>query len=347
MQEAVKRAGIEKTDVNDAMIGTVLPELGFAKTGRMALNHAGFPNTTAFHTVNRQCSSSLQAITHMAHSIFANQIDVALAGGVESMSHNYNPTRGIPLDPSPILTNSNVKDAKDCLMPMGITSETVAERYGIGRKRQDEYAYESHRRASEALKNGWFREESVPVTVRRTDEKTDQEGEFTVEQDEGVRHGLTLEKISSLKPAFKENGGSTAGNSSQVSDGASSTILASRQWASDHGLTPIGKFLGTKVSGCAPDEMGIGPALAIPALLKYTGIDLQDVDIIELNEAFASQTIYCIDKVGLDIEKVNPKGGAIALGHPTGATGARQTATLLAELRRQDKELGMVTMCAR
>lgn len=213
MQAAVQRANIQYEDVNDAMIGNVCAELGFAKTGRMALNHAGFPSTTAFHTVNRQCSSSLQAITHMAHSIFAGQIDVALAGGVESMSRNYQPTRGIPLDVSPRLLGSSNKEARDCLKPMGITSETVAERYGVGRKRQDEFAFESHRRASEALKNGLFKEESVPVKVQRVNEKTGQEEEYTVELDEGIRHGLTFEKLQTLKAAFKENWGSTAGNS--------------------------------------------------------------------------------------------------------------------------------------
>lgn len=212
MQAAVQRAGIEKSDVNDVLIGNVLAELGFAKTGRMALNHAGFPNSTTFHTVNRQCSSSLQAITHIAHSIMVGQVDVGLAGGVESMSRNYS-SRGIPTDVSPALLKSSIKDARDCLMPMGITSENVAERYNVDRKSQDEYAVRSHGRASRAQKEGRFDWETVPVKVQRIDEASGQPAEFEVTKDDGIRHGLTFEKVSTLKPVFGENGKSTAGNS--------------------------------------------------------------------------------------------------------------------------------------
>ena len=203
------------------LVGNVLAELGFAKTGRMALNHAGFPSTTTFHTVNRQCSSSLQAITHISHAIMVGQIDVGMAGGVESMSRNYG-SRGVPQDVSPNLRNSHVRDAKDCLMPMGNTSENVADRYGISRKVQDEYGLESHRRASEAQSTGRFEQEIVPVTYEyKTVEGELVEGEsgsgdltsVTVLKDDGIRHGLTLEKLASLKAVFKENGGSTAGNS--------------------------------------------------------------------------------------------------------------------------------------
>jgi acetyl-CoA acyltransferase 1 len=212
MKAAVQRARIEPKDVNDAMIGNVLAELGFAKTGRMALNHAGFPNSTTFHTVNRQCSSSLQAITHISHAIMVGQIDVGLAGGVESMSRNYG-SRGVPADVSPTLLGSTIKDARDCLMPMGITSENVAERYNVDRKSQDEYAVRSHSRASLAQKEGRFDWEIVPVTVQRIDETTGQATEFEVTKDDGMRHGLTFEKVSTLKPVFGENGKSTAGNS--------------------------------------------------------------------------------------------------------------------------------------
>jgi acetyl-CoA acyltransferase 1 len=212
MQAAVQRAKIEPGHVNDVIIGNVLAELGFAKTGRMALNAAGFPNSTTFHTLNRQCSSSLQAITHIANSILVGQIDVGMGGGVESMTRNYS-TRGIPVDVSPTLKNSPTKDARDCIMPMGITSENVAERYGVSRREQDEYAVESQRRASEAQKKGLFDEEVVQITARKINEETKEEGTHLVSKDEGVRHGLTFEKLSALKPAFKENGGSTAGNS--------------------------------------------------------------------------------------------------------------------------------------
>ncbi|KAL5113776.1 hypothetical protein ACEQ8H_008350 [Pleosporales sp. CAS-2024a] len=345
MKAAVERAQINKVDVNDVLIGNVLAELGFAKTGRMALNHAGFPNSTTFHTVNRQCSSSLQAVTHISHSIMVGQMDVGLAGGVESMSRNY-ASRGVPTDVSPTLLGSTVKDARDCLMPMGITSENVAERYKVDRKSQDEYAVRSHGRASRAQKEGRFDWEMTPVTVQRMDEATGQLSGHQVTQDDGIRHGLTFEKVSTLKPVFGENGKSTAGNSSQISDGASCSILARRSWAEERGLKPLGRFIGTQVQGCAPDEMGISPIYAIPALLKWAGVELKDIDIIELNEAFASQTIACVRQLGLDEDKVNPNGGAIALGHPTGATGVRQLSTLFGELRRQDKELGMVSMCA-
>ncbi|KAJ5678800.1 Thiolase N-terminal domain-containing protein [Penicillium macrosclerotiorum] len=344
MQAAVQRANIEPGQVNDALIGNVLAELGFAKTGRMALNATGFPNSTTFHTVNRQCSSSLQAITHISHSILAGQIDVGLGGGVESMSRNY-ATRGIPVDVSLTLKESPIKDARDCILPMLNTSENVASRYGITRREQDEFAAESQRRASEAQKSGRFADEIVPIRARLINEGIDEVSFHVVERDEGVRHGVTVEKLSTLKPVL-EHGLSTAGNSSQISDGASSTILARRSWAEAHGLKPIARFAGTQVAGCAPDEMGIGPVFAIRNLYKNLGIETKDIDILEMNEAFASQSIFCIRELGFDMAKVNPNGGAIALGHPVGATGARQVATLLAEMQRQDKEMGIVSMCA-
>ncbi|KAF4447935.1 acetyl-CoA acyltransferase [Fusarium austroafricanum] len=344
MAEAVRRANIQPRDVQDVLIGNVLAELGFAKTGRMALLHAGFPPSTTFHTVNRQCSSSLQAVTHMAHAIRAGQFDVAMAGGVESMSKNYQ-TRGIPHDVGPSLRNTTVKSAADCLMPMGITSENVATRYGIGRSAQDEYALLSHTRANQALAADRFVSETVPVEYTASDDDGNM-SKIRVDSDDTIRRNVTLEKLSQLKPAFLDNGSSTAGNSSQISDGASATILARRSWAIEHGLKPIARFLGTQVAGCEPDEMGIGPVYAIPRLYHNLGIEQKDVDIFELNEAFASQTLACINKLGLEIDRVNPNGGAIALGHPTGATGTRQLSTLLSELKRQEKEIGVISMCA-
>lgn len=211
MQAAVQRAKIEAGQVNDVLIGNVLAELGFAKTGRMASNAAGFPNSTTFHTVNRQCSSSLQAITHISHSILAGQIDVGLGGGVESMSRNYG-TRAIPVDVSPELKESSVKDARDCILPMLQTSENVASRYGISRQEQDEFAAESQRRASDAQKSGRFDSELVPVQVRIVSEGIDEQSISVVERDEGVRQNVTTQKLSTLKPVL-ENGFSTAGNS--------------------------------------------------------------------------------------------------------------------------------------
>lgn len=212
MREAVRRAGIEFGDVNDVIIGNVLSELGFAKTGRMALNHYGFPNSTTFGTVNRQCSSSLQAITNIANSIRVGQIEIGLGGGVESMTRNYG-SRGLPSDVSPLLRDSPVKASRDCLMPMGLTSENVAERYGISRRMQDEFALESHRRAESSQKNGIFDEEIVPITVRSFNKDSGIESEVTISLDDGIRSGLTLEKLGKLKPAFKDTGTSTAGNS--------------------------------------------------------------------------------------------------------------------------------------
>ncbi|KAL4881210.1 Thiolase, N-terminal domain-containing protein [Aspergillus karnatakaensis] len=345
LQAALQRANIQAADINDVAIGNVLAELGFAKTGRTAINAAGFPNSTTFHTVNRQCSSSLQAITHIAHAIRVGQIEVGLAGGAESMTRCYNPTRGIPRDVSPLVTGSGVKDATDCLIPMLQTSENVASRYNVTRKEQDEFAVESHRKAVEAQKAGRFEAEIVKINARRVEPETQNETFEVVERDDGVRAGVTFEKLAKLQPVL-EGGASTAGNSSQISDGASATILASRAWAEAHGLKPVARFAGTQVAGCAPDEMGIGPIDAIRNLYKHSGVSQRDVDIFELNEAFASQSIHCIRELDIDIAKVNPNGGAIALGHPIGATGARQTATLLAELQRQDKEVGIVSMCA-
>ncbi|KAL4982261.1 Thiolase, N-terminal domain-containing protein [Aspergillus falconensis] len=345
LQASLQRANISPDSVNDVLIGNVLAELGFAKTGRTALNAAGFnPTKTTFHTVNRQCSSSLQAITHIAHAIAVGQIEVGIAGGVESMSRNYNPARGIPRDVSPLLKECGVKDATDCLLPMLVTSENVAKRYGVGRREQDQFAAESQRKAVVAQEEGRF-SEIAPVRVRRVNPEMENEAFEVVDRDDGVRKGVTVEKLAALKPVL-EGGASTAGNSSQISDGAAITILASRCWAESRGLKPIARFSGTQVAGCAPDEMGVGPIDAIRKLYKHSGIAQNDVDIFELNEAFASQSIYCIRELGIDMAKVNPNGGAIALGHPIGATGARQTATLLAELERSDGEVGVVSMCA-
>ncbi|KAJ8117406.1 hypothetical protein OPT61_g1393 [Boeremia exigua] len=344
MREALRRAKIETDDVKNVLIGNVLAELGFAKTGRMALLDCGFHPSTTFHTVNRQCSSSLQAITHQAHAIMAGQIDVALAGGVESMTRNYG-SRGRPTDVSPSLRASDIKQATDCLLTMGETSERIAQRYDITREEQDDFAFRSHQRALVAQASGRFTSETVPVTYQAPGD-ADQEGlltTFTVSQDDGIRPNVSRAKLGSLKPVFGDQGRSTAGNSSQISDGASSVILARRSWAAERGLKPIARFAGTQVSGCEPDEMGVGPALAIPSLYKYTGVSQNDIGVFEMNEAFASQMVYCLRALHLDVDKVNPNGGAIALGHPTGATGARQAATLLAEMQRSDHELGIIT----
>lgn len=314
----------------------------------MAMNHVGYPSTTSFQTVNRACASGLAAITGIAHSIAVGSIDVGIGGGMESMTRNYD-TRAIPRVLWPALKESPVKDARDCIMNMGMTSENVAERYGVGRKEQDEFAARSQQKAAKAQKEGLFDKEIVPVTTRwrPTPEVPENEEEITVTKDDGIRPGTTVEKLSSMKPAFKPDGSSTAGNSSQVSDGAAAALMMRRSTAQALGLSGsiIGKWAGSQVVGCKPDEMGIGPAIAIPKLLEYTGVSKEEIGIWEINEAFASQAIYCIRELGIDESKVNPKGGAIALGHPLGCTGGRQLATLLPEMERQGQELGVISMC--
>ena len=334
--------------INDIHVGTVLSELGGSKAGRMAACHVGYPNTVAFQTVNRACSSGLSAITGIAHSIALGQIDIGVGGGMESMSKNYG-SRAIPTSLWQDLKDSPVKDARDCIMSMGITAENVAERYGVSRQEQDEFAAKSHQKAAKAQSEGLFDKEIVRVTTRwRPDkENPEKEEEITVTKDDGIRNNSTAEGLAKMKPAFKEDGTVTAASSSQVSDGAAAALLMRRSTATELGLTGsiIGKWAGTQVVGCAPDEMGIGPALAIPRLLSYLDVPKEDVGIWEINEAFASQAIYCIRELGVDPEKVNPKGGAIALGHPLGMTGARQLATLMPELERQGQQLGVVSMC--
>lgn len=347
-----KNPNLDPTEINDIAVGTVLSELGGSKAGKMAANHAGMPVNTSFHTVNRACSSGLAAITGIAHGIAVGAFDVGIGGGMESMTRNYG-SRAIPTVLWPELKESSVKEARDCIMNMGITAENVAERYEVSRADQDAFAARSHLKAAKARDEGLFDAEIVPVTTRwRKEEQTeDPTGqlteEITVTQDDGIRANSSAESLAKLKPAFKQDGACTAGNSSQVTDGAAAVLLMSRRKAHDLGLHKdiIGKWAGTQVVGCHPDEMGVGPAVAIPKLLSYTGLSKDDVQLWEINEAFASQALYCIRTLGVDEQHVNPKGGAIALGHPLGATGARQVATLLPELERQGKEVGVVSMC--
>ncbi|PYH43416.1 thiolase family protein [Aspergillus saccharolyticus JOP 1030-1] len=334
--------------IDDVAIGSVLQELGGAKAGRMAQIHAGFPNSVSFHTINRQCSSGLAAISTIANGIRAGAINVGIGGGMESMTRNYG-SRAIPTVLWPELKESHSKDAQDCIMPMGITSENVASRYGISRTDQDAFAAESHKKAAAAQNAGLFDSEIVPVKTLSYDPAHPDAAptEITVSKDDGVRHNLSIEKMASLKPAFSADGASTAGNSSQVSDGAAAALLMRRSTATELGLTSSirARWVASAVAGCAPDEMGVGPAVAIPKLLQMLDMNVSDVNIWEINEAFASQALYSIRKLGIDESKVNPKGGAIAIGHPLGATGARQLATLLPELERTGQDVGVVSMC--
>lgn len=339
---------LDPARIDDVAIGSVLQELGGAKAGRMAQLHAGFHPRTSFCTINRQCSSGLAAITMVANSIATGAIHIGVGGGMESMTRNYG-SRAIPTVLWPELRDSENKHARDCIMPMGMTSENVAKRYGIDRDDQDTFAAHSHLKASKAQKAGLFDQEIIPVTTTWSDPEAPEEpGKMIiVDKDDGIRHDASVERMRKLKPAFKADGHSTAGNSSQISDGAAATLLIRRSTATELGLSSsiLGKWVATKIVGCHPDEMGVGPAVVIPHLLAMTGVEVEEVDIWEINEAFASQALYCIRKLGIPQEKVNPKGGAIALGHPLGATGARQLATLLPELQRRDKQVGIISMC--
>lgn len=344
---------LDPARIDDVAVGVVLSELGGSKAARMAMNHAGYPSTTSLYTVNRACSSSLQAVAGAAAQIRTGAVDVAVGAGMESMTRNYG-SRAIPVDLWPELRDSPVKDVRDCIMPMGLTSENVAERYGVSGADQDALAVESHLRAARARASGAFGDEIVPVSTRfqevdKQGNKVGEEKRITVTEDDGIRANASVEGLAKLKPAFKPDGASTAGNSSQVSDGAAATLLMRRSTATELGLSGgiMGKFVGAATVGCAPDEMGIGPALAIPKVLGQLGLEAGDVGRWEINEAFASQALYCIRKLGLEgqMDKVNPDGGAIALGHPLGATGARMVSTLMHGLKRQGGEVGVVSMC--
>lgn len=352
LKGTLEKTKIDPSQVQDVLIGAVLQKLGGQKASAMAVKHVGFPYTTTINTINRQCSSSAQAASYLASNIRATNgeaLNVAIAAGVESMSMDYFPHRGIPTRVSEVLKNSDYQEAQDVLMPMGITSEIVAKEYGITREDQDAFGLLSQQKAAKAWESGHFDPEIVPVNARVFDKETGEvkEGEFQmVTKDDGYRKGLTLEKLAKLKPAFSEDGTTTAGNASQVSDGASAVLLMTRAKAEELGIKPIGKIVHSAVAGVPSRIMGIAPAKAIPVLLNQLGLETKDIDIWELNEAFASQSLYCIRELGLDADKVNPFGGAIALGHPLGATGGRLIATLMNGLNALDKELGVVSMCA-
>lgn len=336
--------------IDDISVGTVLSELGGSKAARMAAFYVGYPKSTSLYTNNRACASSLQAITSIADSIALGRIDCGIGGGMESMTKNYG-SKAVPMQLWPELRDSPVKDGRDCIMAMGMTSENVAERYNITREDQDTFAADSHRKASRAQLEGLFDKEITPVEVVNPSDLEEGEnvqlGKETVTKDDGIRHNANLESMAKLKPVFKSDGTSTAGNSSQISDGAAAVLMMRRNTASSLNLSSsiVGKWVSSAVAGVAPDEMGIGPAIAIPKLLSATGIRVEDVGLWEINEAFASQALYCIRKLELGMAKVNTKGSGIALGHPLGATGARQVSSLLPEMERLGSELGVVSMC--
>ncbi|CAO3617725.1 unnamed protein product [Mucor hiemalis] len=337
----IDQTKIDPAIVNDIAVGGVLPAGGGATNARMAALYAGFPESSSVNTVNRQCSSGLQAVVQIATAIQTGLIEVGIGAGVESMTKNYGAASMSP-------TSEKIADgcaaAADCLIPMGITSENVAAEFKITRAMQDAFAAKSHEKAVNAQKNGWFKEEIVPLEGTVID-KEGNETTVIVDRDDGVRPGTTAEKLGKLRPAFDDEGTTTAGNASQVSDGAAAVLLMKRKTAEKYGLPIIGKYITSAVVGVPPKIMGVGPAYAIPVALERAGLTVDDVDIFEINEAFASQAVYSIEKLNIPYEKVNPKGGAIAFGHPLGCTGARQIATLLPELKRQGKKIGVTSMC--
>eukprot|EP00746_Dinoflagellata_sp_MGD_P161775 gnl/MRDRNA2_/MRDRNA2_89047_c0_seq1.p1 gnl/MRDRNA2_/MRDRNA2_89047_c0~~gnl/MRDRNA2_/MRDRNA2_89047_c0_seq1.p1 ORF type:complete len:429 (+),score=111.45 gnl/MRDRNA2_/MRDRNA2_89047_c0_seq1:83-1369(+) len=338
----IEKTGVDPALVGDTQIGNVLMPGAAAMAARQGQLMGGIPYTVPILTINRQCSSGLQTVANVAANIKSGTIDIGIAGGVESMSL-FNMMDSV--DPSKI--SEKVFDtpaAAECMTPMGITSENVAEKYGISRERQDTMAAESHAKAAAAIKAGYMKDEIVPVktTIKNKDGT---EKEVIADTDEGPREGTTVASLGALKPAFKKGGTTTAGNASQVSDGAALVLLARRSKAKELGLPILARIRSFAVVGVDPSVMGIGPAFAIPEALKKAGLEVKDIDIYEINEAFASQATMTIDHLKIPTEKLNPKGGAIALGHPLGCTGSRQIATLLPELKRTKKKLGVVSMC--
>ncbi|EDV27189.1 expressed hypothetical protein [Trichoplax adhaerens] len=327
--------------IGDIQVGNVLHTGSGAVLARMTQFYCGLPETIPLSTCNRQCASGLQAVANIIGEIKTGAIDVGIGAGLENMTLQKVAADDTVLYPK-LLENEL---AKDCLIPMGITSENVAHRFGITRQQQDFMGYLSQQKAAKALEEGKFKDEIIPVKTQ-IKMKNGETKEILVDTDDGIRKGTTMETLAKLKPAFNKDGSTTAGNSSQRSDGAAAVMLAKRSTAERLGLPILGKFIAYAVAGVPPDVMGIGPAFAIPKVMKMTDLSYEDVDIFEINEAFASQATYCVQKLGIPLNKVNPNGGAIAMGHPLGCTGARMVATLLHELKRREKRAyGIVSMC--
>ena len=343
VQELLRRApSLDPAQVDDLILGCAFPEGEQGMNmSRMVGLRAGLPNSVPAETINRFCSSGLQSIVHGAFAIMAGQVETVIAGGTESMS--MVPMTGVKFAPMPYIA----EHMPEAFTSMGLTAENVAEKYGVTRQDQDEFALRSHQHAVAAVESGRFDPEIVPLDVSVT---TLVDGKplvktFVFKRDEGPRADTSLEALGKLKPAFKEGGSATAGNSSQVSDGAAGVIVMSRAKAEKLGLKPLARFIAYAVGGVAPEIMGIGPVVAIPKVLKLTGLSLKDIGLIELNEAFAAQSVAVMRELNLDPDITNVNGGAIALGHPLGCTGAKLTTQLIYEMKRRDVRYGMVSMC--
>jgi acetyl-CoA acyltransferase len=344
IRAAIDRApGLDPVEVEDVILGCAMPEAEQGmNVARIASLRAGLPVEVSAMTVNRFCASGLQSIALAAERIRSGGADAIVAGGTETMSL-------IPMGGHRVLPNPTLADSyPDVYLNMGLTAERLARKYEVSRDEQDAFALESHRKAVAALDEGRFASEIVPLEV--TVDSLDAKGKKRVEKvtfsaDEGPRRDTSAPALSALKPAFAATGTVTAGNSSQMSDGAAAALVMSEERARELGLTPRARFVAYATAGVRPEEMGIGPALAVPKALKLAGLTLDQIDVVELNEAFAAQALAVIKVLGLDPQRVNPNGGAIALGHPLGCTGAKLTATIVNELDRRGGRYGMVTMC--
>jgi acetyl-CoA acyltransferase len=344
IKELFKRAApLQPEDIEDLVVGCAFPE------GEQGMNvsrligfRAGLPVSVPTETINRFCSSGLQSIVHAAYAIIAGQIEVAIAGGVESMS--MVPMTGYKFAPTPYLA----ENYPEAFTSMGLTAENVARQYGVSRADQDAFALRSNQLASQAVQSGRFDEQIVPLEIEIVEPGANgkpKSHSFAFRRDEGPRGDTSLEALGRLRPAFKEGGTVTAGNSSQMSDGAAGVVIMSRAKAESLGLKPMARFISFGVAGVPPEIMGIGPIVAVPKALKMAGLSLDDIGLIELNEAFAAQGLVVMRELGLNEEITNVNGGAIALGHPLGATGAKLTTQLLYEMKRRDVKFGLVTMC--
>ncbi len=346
IKEAISRAkGLDPEEIEDVILGCAMPEAEQGmNVARIASLRAGLPVETSAMTINRFCSSGLQAIAIGAERIMAGHADVIVAGGVESMS--LVPMGGNKVSPNPWLMDHY----PDAYLGMGLTAENVSKKYEITREQADQFSLASHHKALAAIAAGKFKDEVVPVEVTFTEVSSGNGNrtkttKLVFETDEGPRSDTSLEALAKLRPAFHAHGVVTAGNSSQTSDGAAATVVMSAERARALKIEPIARFRAFATAGCPPEEMGVGPAFAIPKALKLAGLRLQDIDVIELNEAFAAQALAVVKLAGLDLSRVNVNGGAIALGHPLGCTGAKLTASILRELERRNQRYGLVTMC--
>jgi acetyl-CoA acyltransferase len=344
IKEAVGQVeGLDKTQIEDVIMGCAFPEAEQGmNVARTAMIMAGLPVETSAMTVNRYCSSGLQTIALAADRIKTGGAEIIVAGGLETMS--MIPMGGNVVRPNPEL----VETYPDYYLNMGLTAENLARKYEITREQADEFSLKSHRNAAAAIKEGRFKDEIIPMTVRV--DELDEKGrvrrkEIVFDTDEGVRYDASIEGFAKLKPVFHAKGTVTAGNASQMSDGAAAAVVMSLEKAEELGLKPLARFVSYATAGCLPEEMGIGPVYAIPKALKMAGLTLDQIDVIELNEAFAAQGLAVMKLLEMNPDKVNVNGGAVALGHPLGCTGAKLTASILQEMRRRNARYGMVTMC--